>query len=149
MASTAPTPELTRAPLLVFQLAGRHSTVELATSREIIPLRPGTRLPGAPRSISGLLNVRGTIVTVIDLAVALGLERAVPPDGSLLLAEHGTRLVGIAVDDVVEIGAVDLEEADSLPPELTPGGVTRGLGRSADDVVVVLDLAAIVRQIVT
>ncbi|MDQ6887911.1 MAG: chemotaxis protein CheW [Gemmatimonadota bacterium] len=147
MVSTAPTPELARAPLVVFQLATRLYAVDLASVREIIPLRSGTRLPGAPRSVSGLLNVRGTIVTVIDLSLALGLERAVAPDGSLLLAEHGSRLVGVAVDDVIEIGAVDIEEPGSLPRELMPGGVTRGLGRSGDDVVVVLELDAIIRQI--
>ena len=56
--------------------------------REIVPIRHATRLPGAPSYVRGLINLRGAIVTVIDLATRLAGSAAVP-EGSVVLAEFG------------------------------------------------------------
>lgn len=68
--------------------------------------RPGVivRVPGAPQSVVGIVNVRGAVVTVLDLSVLLTGVRAVTA-GSIVLIEHGTRLVGLAVQTVRDVRA--------------------------------------------
>ncbi len=68
-----------------------------------MPWRRPTRLPGAPACIAGLLNIRGAVVTVIDLGLRLHDAAAAHPAGSVMLVEHGTSLVGVAVDEVLDI----------------------------------------------
>jgi len=52
--------------VLMFSLAGRLHCARLGSVREIIAIQPTTSLPGAPRHVRGLINLRGTIVTVLD-----------------------------------------------------------------------------------
>lgn len=61
-----------------------------------------TRVPGTPESVRGIVNVRGAVVTVLELSVLLGAGRAVTTP-SIVLLEHGTRLVGITVDVVCDV----------------------------------------------
>ena len=79
---------------------------DIEAVREIIPYRRATRLPGAPAYVQGLINLRGPIVTVLDLGVRLDPTRARVEDGSIILATYGTRMVGVAVDEVMDVRAI-------------------------------------------
>lgn len=113
--------------------------------REIVPQRRATRLPGAPPAIQGLINLRGTIVTVLDLALWLGGERAAAAEGSIVLIEHGSRIAGVAVDEVLDIQTVALEDVSGTVGGDRNGAV-RGMGRLRDTVVILLDITCLVRQ---
>src|SRR5437762_13835253 len=65
-------PQIPTRRLLVFDLAGQGYACDMDSFREIVPTLDMTRLPGAPQTVCGLINLRGTIVTVIDGGVALG-----------------------------------------------------------------------------
>lgn len=69
------------------------------------------RVPGAPPTVCGIVNIRGAVVTVLDLAVLLGVERGVPPT-SIVLLEHGTRVIGLAVEAVRDVRLADPEAPD-------------------------------------
>src|SRR4051812_18987380 len=58
-------------PILVFRVGDALYGCEVEDAQEIIPMRSMTRLPGAPPFVRGLINVRGIIVTVIDLGARL------------------------------------------------------------------------------
>jgi purine-binding chemotaxis protein CheW len=93
--------------VLLFTLAGRTHCAPLGSVREIIPMQPMTTLPGAPRQVRGLINLRGTIVTVLDATMS---EYGVPsssPDASILLVERGSRVAGVVVDEVHDIGLLE------------------------------------------
>jgi len=115
---------------------------DIGSVREIVPIRHATRLPGAPPYVRGLINLRGAIVTVIDLAARLAGTSAAM-EGSVVLADHGSKHVGLAVDEVRD---VQLLAPDRFEPA-TGGGVVRGLGHLDDGVVIVLDVPAVVRQV--
>ncbi|HEX5408266.1 MAG TPA: chemotaxis protein CheW [Gemmatimonadaceae bacterium] len=119
MASTisAPRDDLPR-QLVLFRLSSRTYGVALDAVREIMPYRQPTRLPGAPACIAGLLNVHGSVVTVVDLGLRLHDAVAAHPAGSLMLVEHGTSLVGVAVDEVLDICREAELSADAAPPLL-------------------------------
>lgn len=149
MASTAiPTdaPQGGALRLLLFAVAGTVYGCDIASVREIVPLRHATRLPGAPPYVRGLFNLRGAIVTVIDLATRLAGATAAA-EGSVVLAQYGSRQVGLAVDEVRDVQILSPERFELASGDLARGGVVRGLGHLADGVVIVLDVPAVVRQV--
>jgi purine-binding chemotaxis protein CheW len=90
--------------VLMFSLAGRVHCAALASVREIIPIQPATRLPGAAGHVRGLINLRGNIVTVIDAAMC---EYGVVADDAgacILVVERDSGVAGIVVDAVHDMG---------------------------------------------
>lgn len=130
----------------MFRVAGATMTYgcDLGDAQEIIPLRPVTRLPGAPPYVRGLLNMRGTIVTVLDLGVRLDPSRALSPQGSIVLMRHGERTVGIVVDEVLDIQTLDVDTGGAVEPA---SAIVRGVASLDGSTVVVLDLAAMITQV--
>lgn len=132
---------------MLFRLAGRTFGIELDPVREIVPFRRTTRLPGTNVHVAGLMNVRGQIVTVIDLAARLGVSTAPHAGGSVVLVEQGPKLVGVAVDEVLDVRrAADLElgaDADAVPE----GGPVRSFGRLDGEVIALLDIHDIISQV--
>ncbi len=150
MGSIGTTPESdTATRTLLFRVGEAVYGCDIAAVREIIPSRPATRLPGAPPYVQGLINLRGTIVTVIDLGTRLDAHRAPVVDGSVILAMHGTRLVGIAVDEVMDVRLIDEESLETATGEAgdAASGLVRGLGHLDDGVVVLMDVHALITQV--
>jgi purine-binding chemotaxis protein CheW len=95
------------AKVLLFSLAGHLHCAGLGSVREIIPLKPVTPLPGSPVQVCGLINLRGTIVTVLDATMSEYGVSSMAPTASILLVELGTRVAGVVVDEVHDIGLLD------------------------------------------
>jgi purine-binding chemotaxis protein CheW len=91
-----------------------------------------------------LINLRGTIVTVVDLALWLGGERAASTDGSIVLVDHGARVAGVAVDEVLDVQMVAPDNVAGTIDD--PSGAVRGMGRLGDTVVILLDITALIKQ---
>src|SRR5881396_81422 len=73
---------LVPARLLVFRVGTLACAAEVDQVREILPRLPTTRIPGAPPVVAGLVNVRGTLVTVVEGWRALGQVPPSPPPGA-------------------------------------------------------------------
>lgn len=126
-----------------FGLDGRLCGFDVSRVREVMRPQPVTRLPHAPRAVSGLINLRGAIVPAVDLRAVLGLAPAPPgtPGGQLIVFD-GDSPVSLVVDT---IGDVRREGVDALVPvphtlegparELVAGAVPL-----ADGLLLVLDL---------
>src|SRR4026209_608447 len=91
----------TGARLLVFRVAQLACATEVAAVREILPVPAATRVPGAPPAVVGLINIRGTLVTLVDARRALG-QPADDSVGTVILLEVASRTVGFAVDEVLD-----------------------------------------------
>jgi purine-binding chemotaxis protein CheW len=116
----------------------------IATVREIVMVPEITPVPETGRFVRGIINLRGRILPVLDLAPRLGLGTGpTPPDGRILVVEHDREHpIGLLVDDASEVLRVP-DEAISPPPELTSGGssgAVRGVARLPDRLLLVLDL---------
>jgi len=70
--------------------------------REVVRADHLVRVPGASPMVRGVINVRGTVVTVLELSVLLRARRAVTVP-SIVLLEHGSRVIGVAVDAVRDV----------------------------------------------
>jgi purine-binding chemotaxis protein CheW len=137
--------------VLLFRLASRIYGCSLAQIREIIPYRAATRLPGAPGYVSGLINLRGSIMTVVHLGRRLGVSDESRTDGSIILVEHENRCMGFEVDEVMDVQPLATEHmeaaGDALPGGENVRGIVKGMGHLDGSVVVVLDVSQLVGQI--
>lgn len=131
--------------LLVFLVGGRPAAAEMDTVREIVPSVPVTRLPGAPPTVSGLINLRGTIVTVLDAGTYLGRAPWRRWGGLILLAGYGERVIGVGIDDVRDIHDVPEDQFGAAPADAPPG--VCGVVDLGDERAVLLDVQAIVREV--
>jgi purine-binding chemotaxis protein CheW len=95
--------------VLVFDIGGSQFACDMEAFREILPTPPMTRLPGAPETVCGLINLRGTIVTVLDGGLVLGRAAFRRAEGLVLIVEVQERWVGLGVDDVRDIKDVPLD----------------------------------------
>ena len=135
---------------MLFRLGDRLYGIDLDAVREILPVRRATRLPGSPAYVAGLINVRGTIVTVIDLGARLDGNTSLATDGSVILVEHRQKLVGIAVaevNDVMMLPAESIEHATERDGREGADASIVGLGRMDDKVVIILDIHSIITHV--
>ncbi|MCU0622924.1 MAG: chemotaxis protein CheW [Gemmatimonadaceae bacterium] len=133
--------------LLLFGVRGRRFACELSAVREIVPFGRITRLPGAPPAVAGVTNVRGLVITVLDLGLRLADGPVDRTEGAVLLLEHAGKLLGAGVDDLRDVVMPD----DGVQPAPDEGsgdaaGVVCGVVTTTDGVAVVLDPAALVRE---
>jgi purine-binding chemotaxis protein CheW len=89
------------------RVANEHYALPVADVLEVAALGEVTPVPGAGAAVLGVRNVRGQVLPVVDLAAVLGLAASSPE--RIVIAEHGGRKAGLAVDSVV--GVEELPEA--------------------------------------
>ena len=139
--------DLGSARLLVFWVGTLQCAVEASVVIEIMSIQPPTRVPGAPEAVVGVVNVRGRIVTLVDARTCL---RQAPrdADGSLVLIQQGSRTVGLAVDEVIDVISLSrdvLEEREQLPG--IEAEFVRAVGRHAGQSFALLDTDALLNPI--
>jgi len=91
--------------LLCFDLAGSPYALPVERVREIVRLREITPMPRVPRSVLGVVALRGEIVQVVDLRMCLGVTVSDPTRRSRIIVLHGDdqRVTGVLVDSVNEV----------------------------------------------
>jgi purine-binding chemotaxis protein CheW len=124
---------------------GRESYgVPITSLHEIVRVPEITAVPDSPEFMEGVINLRGKIVSVIDLRKRLGETQIVPSrTNRILVVEHRGRLSGLIVDsasEVLKIAAADVEPPPNLSQE---GGLhcVTGLGKHNGRLIVLLDVA--------
>lgn len=134
--------------LLLFDIAGSLYACDMAAVREIIPFQQITRLPGAPPAVCGLINLRGNIVTVLDLSIRVAKQECNRAAGSILLVPYRDKLVGIGVDEVRDLQSVRADGVESQG-DLTAfdANIVAGLAEVEGELAVILDINAIVRDV--
>ena len=144
MDSTTPVLDPNATPTLLFRVGNVVYGCDIGDAQEILPLRPATRLPGAPSYVRGLINVRGAIVTVLDVRVRLDPSRPPIEEGSILLIRYRDRLVGLAVEEVVDVRELAIDPSGT---STSGAAITRGVATADAETVVVLDVDALIRQV--
>ena len=128
---------------LLFRVGSAVYGCDIAAVREIIPQQPATRLPGTRPYVNGLINLRGSMLAVMDLGARLEGDRSLTAEGSVVVVEFGDRRLGLVVGEVMDVAVVDV----GPPPEDRPDDVVLGLGHLGATVVIVLDVGALVNQV--
>lgn len=136
-------PDFAGVRVLVFRVGGLVCGAEADVAQEIRARQPTTRIPGAPEAVLGLVNVRGSLVTVVDGRRALGYPPG-PDAGPLVLLTVRGQTVGLLVDEVLDLAAVapdDLADRNALVG--VDPRVVRAVGRRGDSSFVLLDVDAL------
>jgi purine-binding chemotaxis protein CheW len=142
-------PRIPTRRLLAFEVGGSVFACDMESFREIVPSQRTTRLPGAPETVCGLINLRGTIVTVIDGGIALGKPACIRTSGLILLADYLERLIGVGVDDVHDIHDVPINQfMIAHTPDAIAKGVVTGVVEIEGEKVLVLDIRALVQAVI-
>lgn len=90
--------------------------IQIIQVREIRGWMASTPMPHSPPSVMGMINLRGTIVPVIDLASQLGLDGAEPsPSSVVVVVEFDSRLIGLLADAVCDIITVTNDMIQPTP----------------------------------
>ncbi len=116
--------------LCTFRLANNLYGVEAQNVQEVIRYQEMTRVPIAPSAVSGLINLRGQIVTAVDLRKRLGLEprdKDTLPMNVVVRGDEGA--VSLLVDQIGDVVEVDAENFEAPPDTLR--GPARELIRGA------------------
>jgi purine-binding chemotaxis protein CheW len=104
---------------LSFVLSGEEYAVDILRVKEIIEYDSLTRVPGMPAAVRGVINLRGRVVPVVDLALRFGLaESVITPRSCIVMVElssnEGAVVMGIITDAVCEV--LDLPTDQIQPP---------------------------------
>lgn len=104
--------------LIAFRIGEQEFCVDIMAVREIRGWVPATPLPRSPPFVRGVINLRGAVLPILDLAARLGLP---PPEPTarhvIIVAQIGSQIVGVLVDAVSDIITVG-EDTVQPPPEL-------------------------------
>jgi purine-binding chemotaxis protein CheW len=139
--------------VLTFCLGSETYAVDILFVQEIRGWTPVTRLPQAPTHMLGMLNLRGSIVPVIDMRIRFGLEQApfTPVTVIVVLSvqtSSGRREFGLVVDsvsDVVDIDASELKETPSLGSKAS-AELIKGLAAVTDRMLILLNVEELIRR---
>jgi len=89
---------------VAFRAAEQDYCIGIMDVREIRRWTETTTLPGAPDYVTGVINLRGAVVPIIDFSLRLGLETDVPSARNVIvIVQIGERVCGLLVDEVSEI----------------------------------------------
>lgn len=90
--------------IIAFRLHDQEFCVRTTTIREVRGWGPATPVPGAPTAMVGVMNLRGTVIPIIDLAHKLGMRSTEPDERSaIVVAEVHGLAMGLIVDQVSDI----------------------------------------------
>ena len=90
--------------LIAFRIGSQEFCVDIMSVREIRGWTPATPLPRSPGYMKGVINLRGTVLPIIDLGARFGLETSEPTARHVIMVAHiGGRMVGLLVDAVSDI----------------------------------------------
>jgi purine-binding chemotaxis protein CheW len=112
-----------------FYLGGEYFGIDVLSVQEVIRAQPMTRVPLAPGCVRGLINLRGQIVTAVDLRRRLGMPDRAAGDPLNVVVRTDDGAVSLLVDDIGDVLAVS--RADFERPPETLRGPARALVRGA------------------
>ena len=136
--------------LVIFKLGAEEFGVNIAQIREIIRVGDITKMPGCPRYVEGVINLRGQVTTVVNLRSRLGLEgKTMDVSNRIMILEVNKSLVGVMVDAVTEVKNLDATHIKPLPGALTNAinsDYFQGVGKIDNRLLILVDLEKVIRE---
>ena len=133
---------------VTFRLAEQWLGIAVDLVQEVLTAQSIARVPMAQAAVAGFLNLRGQIVTALDLRTILGLPTR-PPEAEVMnvVVRHDGELFAFMVDDVGDVVSVEAAQLDPTPPRLDPRWRTscHGIVRRDHDLLLILDVPSFLR----
>ncbi len=129
--------------LVVFELAGESYGVDIGAVNTIIRMQAITRVPRTPDYVEGIINLRGSIIPVIDLRKRFVLSAEDQTIASrIVVVEALGQMIGVVVDAVTETLSISSDAIEPPSPIVTSVDSTyvRGIGKLDNRLIILLDL---------
>jgi purine-binding chemotaxis protein CheW len=132
---------------LTFSLGSERYAVDVSQVREVLELNAITRVPKAPEYMRGVINLRGSVVPVVDLKIKFGLEKTEKTvDTCIIVTEVNIDgevvVLGALADSVQEV--IELDDGSIEPPPKIGTRlnteIIRGMGKHGGDFLIILDI---------
>ena len=126
---------------LTFALGEEVFGIEIRFVTEIVGMQPITVLPEVPAHIRGIINLRGRIITVIDVRMRFGMKEEAYTDRTcIIVVDIGDITAGLIVDNVAEV--LSIQDDAIVPPPESSGinhSYLKGIGKVEEEVKLLLD----------
>jgi purine-binding chemotaxis protein CheW len=126
-----------------FQVGRETYGIPITALHEIVRVPEITVVPDAPDYLEGVINLRGKIVSVVDLRKRFGQpSAAIDRHSRILVVEHRGRLAGMIVDSASEVLKIPESEIETAPAMMQDGGLdcVTGLGKYQGRLIILLDI---------
>lgn len=132
---------------LTFQLGTEVFAMDVSNVREILEFTTVTKVPGTPDYMRGAINLRGSVVPVVDMRLKFGLPVSEKTVHTCIIVvevafEGDTSVIGALVDSVQEVFELEPEQIEP-PPKIGTQlrtGFVKGMGKRDDGFIIVLDV---------
>ena len=131
---------------VTFLIGGETYGVEVLQVQEIIGMTPITFVPNAMNFMKGVINLRGTVVPVIDMRLKLNLdERQYDVSTVIIVVEVKERMIGIIVDSVSDVVSLPVNSIQDTPhfTSKIETDFVKGIGQIDENLVIILDVSRI------
>ncbi len=129
-----------------FRVGRETYGVPIASLHEIVRVPEITAVPDAPDYLEGVINLRGKIVSVVDLRKRFGQPSAgLDRRSRILVVEHCGRLAGMIVDSASEVLKIPDSDIEAAPAMMQEGGLdcVTGLGKHQGRLIILLDIGKV------
>lgn len=139
----------TRDFLTIF-IAGQMFGIPILQVQDVLGQQKVTKIPLAPVQVLGALNLRGRIVTAIDVRTCLGLEEATDDSKKMsVVVENDHELYSLIIDRVGDVLSLYEEDYESTPATLDPAwrSVSLGIYRLSGKLLIILDVPKLLNSL--
>lgn len=125
--------------VVVFKLGDEQFAVETAKVQSINDTMGITKVPNAPKHIKGLINLRGNIISLLDINLLLDIEKDESGQNNIIILEREDELVGITVDQVDEVLDIDAAMIEKVENDRRKSFI-KGVINFKDRIVTLIDI---------
>ncbi|MFN7945234.1 MAG: chemotaxis protein CheW [Blastocatellia bacterium] len=136
--------------LVTFRVGTELFGVPIAAVQEIVRVPAIAHIPHAPDFVEGVINLRGRVITVVDMRKRLNQSAKERDKKSRILviesaSDSGKRLVGVIVDEVTQVIKLPTDRVDPAPPMVAglSNQYINGVGKLTDDLLILIDIERI------
>ena len=141
----------TKQQILTTSVGNQVFGMPVLSVQDILRPRNVANVPKAPADVAGLINLRGRIVTVVDLRQWLGFDPASVNEQMHIVIEHEDELYSFLVDSVGDVVMVDTENVEAIPPSLPSSWKTiaDSVVRHEEDLIIIIDVSVLIAALAT
>ena len=134
--------------LVGFRLDNEDYAIAITKIQEIILMKPITRIPQVPDFIEGLINLRGSVIPIVNLRTLFGLPpREIDDETRTIIVNVGDRTIGYIVDDVTQVMRIAGDQIQPAPVSITAVSKQHiaGLARLEDRLLIILEIERLLK----
>ncbi len=125
---------------LVFSIGEEDYALQITYITEIVEVLPITSVPSIPYYLNGIINLRGTIIPVMDARRRFGYEsKEYDSRTCIIVIDNEGVLVGLVVDAVQEVATISNEEISMPPNSEKENAYVKGIGKRKNEVQLIID----------